>query len=65
MQRRKGLPSRRRVRRASPTAYEHEPDAMDFPRAVPAVWDETRALDGRVGEFVLLARRDATGTGVR
>ena len=38
---------------------------MDFPRAVPAVWDETRALDGRVGEFVLLARRDATGTGVR
>jgi alpha-glucosidase len=41
----------------SPSEYEREPDAMDFLRAVPTVWDETRALDGRVGEYVLMARR--------
>jgi alpha-glucosidase len=41
----------------TPTAYEHEPDAMDFLRAVPTVWDDTRALDGRVGEYVVVARR--------
>ena len=41
----------------SPSAYDREPDAMDFLRAVPTVWDDTRALDGKVGEYVLLARR--------
>jgi alpha-glucosidase len=41
----------------SPSAYEREPDAMDFLRAVPTTWDDTRALDGQVGEYVLLARR--------
>ena len=44
----------------SPTAYDREPDAMDFLRAVPTVWDDTRALDGKVGEYVLLARRHGT-----
>jgi hypothetical protein len=41
----------------SPTAYEREPDALDFLRAVPTVWDDTRSLDGRVGEYVVGARR--------
>ena len=30
---------------------------MDFLRVVPSVWDETRVMDGKVGEYVLLARR--------
>ena len=41
----------------SPSNYEREPDAMAFLKAVPTVWDETRVLDGKVGEYVLLARR--------
>ena len=44
----------------SPSEYEREPDAMDFLRAVPTVWDETRVIDCKVGEYVLLARRRGT-----
>jgi alpha-glucosidase len=40
-----------------PTAYEDEPDALDFLKAVPTTWDETLGLDGRIGEWVILARR--------
>ena len=41
----------------SPSEYEREAEAMEWLRAVPVVWDETRALDGVVGSHVLLARR--------
>jgi alpha-glucosidase len=41
----------------SPSEYEREPDVMEWLRAVPVTWDETRALDGAVGTHVLLARR--------
>jgi alpha-glucosidase len=40
-----------------PTAYEGEPDALDFLKAVPTTWDETVGLDGKIGEWALLARR--------
>jgi alpha-glucosidase len=40
-----------------PTAYEGNPDALDFLKAVPVTWDETIGLDGRIGEFAVLARR--------
>jgi alpha-glucosidase len=40
-----------------PTAYERQPDVLDFLRAVPTTWDETVGLDGRIGEWALLARR--------
>jgi alpha-glucosidase len=40
-----------------PTAYEREPDALDFLKAVPTTWDETLGLDGRIGEWAVLARR--------
>jgi alpha-glucosidase len=40
-----------------PTAYERNPDALDFLKAVPTTWDETIGLDGRIGEFAVLARR--------
>ena len=45
----------------SPSAYLREPESMEFLAAVPASWDETVALDGRVGEYVAIARRSATG----
>ena len=41
----------------SPSNYLREPEAMEFLSAVPPVWDETRALDGRIGDYVLVARR--------
>ena len=41
----------------SPSNYLREPEAMEFLSAVPTVWDETRVLDGRIGDFVLVARR--------
>ncbi|HEX8502918.1 MAG TPA: glycoside hydrolase family 97 protein, partial [Pyrinomonadaceae bacterium] len=39
-----------------PGAYRGEPGA-DFLRAVPASWDETRVPEGRIGEFIVTARR--------
>ncbi len=39
-----------------PAAYEGEP-GFDFIQKVPTVWDETRVLDARVGEYIIIARR--------
>ena len=41
----------------SPSNYLREADAMEFLSAVPVVWDETRVLDGRIGDYVVVARR--------
>lgn len=41
----------------SPSNYLREPEAMEFLSAVPSVWDETRVLDGKIGDYVLVARR--------
>ena len=41
----------------SPSSYEREPEVMGFLSGVPTVWDETKPLDGRIGDFVALARR--------
>jgi alpha-glucosidase len=41
----------------SPTSYLREPETMEFLRDVPTVWDETRVLDGRIGDYVVVARR--------
>ncbi len=41
----------------TPTNYEKEADAMDFLGPVPTVWDETRVIDGRIGDYVVVARR--------
>ena len=44
----------------SPSNYLREPDAMQFLSAVPTVWDETRVLDAKISEYVLLARRNGS-----
>jgi alpha-glucosidase len=36
---------------------ERQPDALDFLKVVPTTWDETTGLDGRIGEWALVARR--------
>ncbi len=41
----------------NPTIYMREQPCTDFITKVPTVFDETVALDGKVGEYVALARR--------
>ena len=40
----------------TPGASHDEPE-LEFFRAVPTVWDETRVLAGEIGEFIIVARR--------
>ena len=41
----------------SPTNYLREAECTRFIAAIPTVWDETRVLDGRIGEYIVTARR--------
>lgn len=41
----------------SPSEYLKEKESLDFLTAVPTTWDETIALDGKVQQFVCIARR--------
>lgn len=43
----------------NPTAYMKEQECTDFIASVPTVFDETIALDGKVGSFLAIARRSA------
>jgi alpha-glucosidase len=42
----------------SPSHYYEEDECMEFLGPVPTVWDETVVLDGKVGDYVVLARRN-------
>ncbi|NDW17744.1 alpha-glucosidase [Dysgonomonas sp. 216] len=42
-----------------PSMYNGEPE-IEFFDTVKAVWDDTKALDGEIGEFVTIARRSNT-----
>lgn len=39
-----------------PQAYDDQP-GFEFVRQVPTTWDETRVLDGKVGDYLIVARR--------
>jgi alpha-glucosidase len=41
----------------NPTAYMKEQECTDFISKVPTVFDETVALDGKVGQYVAIARK--------
>jgi alpha-glucosidase len=41
----------------NPTTYMREQECTDFITSVPTTFDETVALDGKVGEYLALARR--------
>jgi len=41
-----------------PENYEAKPAAFQFIRDVPADWAQSRAIDGEIGDFVVIARRD-------
>ena len=40
-----------------PSRYEADPSCSEFIYRVPTVWDETRILEGKVGDFIVTARR--------
>ncbi len=44
----------------SPSNYIREPEAMEFLSPIPTVWDDTKALDGKIAEYVLVARRNGS-----
>jgi alpha-glucosidase len=44
----------------SPSNYIREAECAGFIASVPTVWDETRGLDGKVGEYIAMARRSGT-----
>jgi len=44
----------------NPTTYMREQESTNFIAAIPTTFDATVALDGKVGEFVALARRKGT-----
>lgn len=41
----------------NPSNYYREPECMQFLEAVPSVWDDTKVLDAKVSDYILVARR--------
>jgi len=44
----------------TPTNYLREPECLAFLSKVPTVWDDTRVLEAKIGDYVLVARRNGT-----
>jgi alpha-glucosidase len=44
----------------SPSNYMREPEAMEFLSAVPTQWDDSKGLDGKIAEYVAIARRSGS-----
>jgi alpha-glucosidase len=42
----------------NPSNYLREPEIMDFLGPVPTEWDETKVLDARIADYILVARRN-------
>jgi alpha-glucosidase len=45
----------------SPTNYEREAECTRFMASLPTVYDDTRTLEGKIGEYIILLRRDDEG----
>lgn len=41
----------------TPSAYRREPESTEFIAEIPTVWDETRVLDAKMGQYIVTARR--------
>ena len=41
----------------TPSNYEREQECTDFISAIPTIWDETIIVDGKIGEYIITARR--------
>lgn len=44
----------------APTKYEREQPTTDFIAQIPTVFDEVAALDGQLGEYAVIAKRQGT-----
>ncbi len=44
----------------TPESYESKPDLLEFISNLPMRWDETRILNGSIGEHITTARRNGT-----
>jgi len=44
----------------SPTNYMREEECTSFIASIPTVWDETIALQGKIAEYVVIARRSGS-----
>lgn len=42
----------------SPSNYLQEEECTAFIASVPTVWDETIAVDGEIGEYIVMVRRN-------
>jgi alpha-glucosidase len=41
----------------TPSRYLHEPEVMEFLGPVPTTWDETKVLNAKMGDYLVVARR--------
>jgi len=41
----------------NPSNYRKEKESMEFLSAVPTTWDDTRVLDAKISEYILMARK--------
>jgi len=41
----------------SPSQYRKEQECTSFISGIPVVWDDIRVLDGKIGDYLLMARR--------
>jgi alpha-glucosidase len=41
----------------NPTHYNKESECLGFIAGVPVIWDETRVLEAKVGNYILVARK--------
>lgn len=44
----------------NPTNYYREKECTDFITSVPTTWDETKALEGKAGQYAIVAKRKGT-----
>jgi len=42
----------------APSDYEREPECAHFLLSIPTVWDETRVQEAKMGDYLVLARRN-------
>lgn len=42
----------------APSDYEREPECARFLLSIPTVWDETRVMEAKMGDYLVLARRN-------
>lgn len=43
----------------NPSNYKREPECLHFLSQVPTEWDDTKVLDAKVGEYVIVARKNS------